>query len=103
MVADVTAAGSPNRAERYIWGLPGCFLVSSGHFCGRGTTLRCRTLLLRPENFAQGHLMKIECLIADETSFVSPDRAERDILGMIVCVFLPIQAAFVIWQPRCDE
>ena len=52
-----------------------------------GTTSRCRNLLLSPENFAQGRLMKVECLIADETSFRSPDRVERDILGIIVCVF----------------
>ena len=39
--------------------------------------------------------MKLEWFIADVTAFVSPDRAERDILGMILNVFLPIQAICV--------
>ena len=49
-----------------------------------------------------GHLMKIEWLITDVPAVRSPDRAERAILGMILGVFWPIQALFVIGEPLCD-
>ena len=39
-----------------------------------------------PNNFTQGHLMKTKW---------SPDSAKRDIFGVILGVFWPIQAAFV--------
>ena len=41
LVMDITAVGSPDRAERVILGmiLAGCFLVNSGLFCSRGATL----------------------------------------------------------------
>ena len=86
IVANVTAAGSPDRAERAIWGtvLAGFFLVNSGHICGRGATLRCRNPLLSPSNFDQGHLMQIEWLVTDVTDVGSPDKAERAILRVIL-------------------
>ena len=47
--------------------------------------------------------MKIEWLVTDVTPVGSPDRAERDILGMIFDVFQPIQAAIVVGrEPLCD-
>ena len=39
--------------------------------------------------------MKIEWLIANVTSFGSPDKAEPDIFGMILDIFWKVQAAFV--------
>ena len=40
LVTDVTAVGSPDRAERGILGDGfGPFLANSGHFCGRGASL----------------------------------------------------------------
>ena len=49
-----------------------------------------------------GHLMKIEWLIANETAVRSPARAECDIVGVILDVFWPIQAIFVVGEPLCD-
>ena len=46
--------------------------------------------------------MIIEWLLADVTPVRSPDRAERDILGMILGVFWPIQVVFVTGEPLCD-
>ena len=46
--------------------------------------------------------MKIEWLVVDVTSVGSPDRAELDIFGVILDVFLPIQATFVVQEPLCD-
>ena len=46
--------------------------------------------------------MKIECLVADVTPVGSPDRAECAILGVILGVFRPIQAIFVIRKPQYD-
>ena len=34
--------------------------------------------------FTWGHLMKIEVLVADVTAVGSPDRAERDVLEVIL-------------------
>ena len=39
---------------------------------------------MSPNNFNQGHALKIEWLVADVAPVVSPDRAERNILGMIL-------------------
>ena len=41
LVIDVTAVGSPDRAERAILGviLAGRFFANSGRICGRGATL----------------------------------------------------------------
>ena len=36
------------------------------------------------------------------TSVGSPARAEHDVLGVILGVFLPIQATFVFEEPVCD-
>ena len=41
-------------------------------------------LILSPNNFTQGHSMKIEMLVADVTAVRFPDRAERAILGTIL-------------------
>ena len=46
--------------------------------------------------------MKEEWLVADVTPVGSADRAECDILVMIVGVFLLIQAALVGEEPLCD-
>ena len=46
--------------------------------------------------------MKTECFVSDVTPVRSPDRAERDILGMMLGVFWPIQAVFVVGEPLCD-
>ena len=62
----------------------GPFLANSGHFYGRGATLWCRILFSSPSNFTQNHFLKIEWLFADITPVRSPDRAEPDILGMIL-------------------
>ena len=53
-------------------------------------------------NFTWGHLMKIGRLVADARSVGSPDRAEHDLLGVILSVFLPIQATFVVRETFCD-
>ena len=46
--------------------------------------------------------MKIDWLVADSSSVGSPDRAEHDILGVILAIFWPIQATFVVGEPFCD-
>ena len=46
--------------------------------------------------------MKIEWLIADETSVGPPVRAEHDLLGIILNVCCPIQPAFVLGGQFCD-
>ena len=46
--------------------------------------------------------MKIEWLVTDVKAAGSPARAERAILGMILDVFVTIQAIFVIGEPLCD-
>ena len=43
--------------------------------------------------------MKNERLVADVTSVGSPARAKRDIFGMILDIFWPIQANFVVGEP----
>ena len=45
---------------------------------------------LNLNNFTQGHLMKIEWVVAHVTAVGSPDRAKRAILGVILAGhFLP--------------
>ena len=53
LVANVTAVGSPDRAERAILGLilAERFLANSGRVCGGGGTLWCRNHLLSPDKF----------------------------------------------------
>ena len=46
--------------------------------------------------------MKTEWLVADVTTVGPPDRAECDIFGMILGVFWPIQAVFVVAKPLYD-
>ena len=46
--------------------------------------------------------MKIEWFVADITPIGAPDRAERDILGMTLGLFWPIQAAFAVVEPLLD-
>ena len=46
--------------------------------------------------------MKIEWFVIYVTPVGSPDRAERAILGVILEVFWPIQAVFVVGEPLCD-
>ena len=46
--------------------------------------------------------MKIKWIVADVTPVGSSDRAEHAILGVILGVFLPIQATFVVGEPLCD-
>ena len=46
--------------------------------------------------------MKKEWLVVDVTSVVTPDRAKRGILEMILVLFWPIQARFVLGEPLCD-
>ena len=81
-----TAVRSPDRAERAILGaiLARHFLANSGRICGRGATLWWRNPLLSPNKFTQGHLMKIEWLVANVTAVGSPDRAKRAILEVIL-------------------
>ena len=57
---------------------------------------------MSPNNFAEGHLLKIDWIVADVTPVGSPARAERDILGMLLDVFWPIEAHFVGGGPLYD-
>ena len=61
-----------------------------------------RNPLLSLNYFTWGHLMKIEWLLADVKAVGLPDRAERDILGVILDVFWSIQAVLVAGEPLCD-
>ena len=86
MVADVTAVGSLDRAEHAIlevivtWRVFGQFrtyLWSQSRFA-------ISNLLLSPKNFALGHLLIIEGLVADVAAFGSLERSEHVIFGVIV-------------------
>ena len=58
---------------------------------------------MSPKNFTQGQLTKIiEWSVANVTAVGGPDRAEHDILGIMLNIFWPIQAAFVGREPLCD-
>ena len=46
--------------------------------------------------------MKLEGLFPDVTPVGSPVRAEREILGTILDIYLPIPATFVVREPVCD-
>ena len=46
--------------------------------------------------------MNIEWLVTDLTSVGYHARVERDIFGVIVCVFWPIRAGFVEGKPLYD-
>ena len=47
-------------------------------------------------------MMKIEWLVADVTPVRSPARAERNIFGMTLTVFWPIQAVLGVGKPLYD-
>ena len=53
LIADLTAVGSLDRAERAILGviLAERFLANSGRTCDRDATLWCRNHLLSPNKF----------------------------------------------------
>ena len=51
-----------------------------------------------PNNFTQGHLLKIEWLVLNVTLVGSPDRAECDMFEDDFGHFLPVQAAIVVWD-----
>ena len=88
-VTDVTAVGSPDRAERAILGviLAGRVFGQSRSFCCRRATSWQSHFLLSPNDFIQGHLMKVEWFVGDVTAVGSSDRAERAILEVILAVF----------------
>ena len=46
--------------------------------------------------------MKVVWLVANVTAVGSPDRAECDIVGVILGNFWPVQATFVVREPLCD-
>ena len=46
--------------------------------------------------------MKIERSVSNVAAVGSSDRAERDILGVILNFFWPIQATVVVREPLCD-
>ena len=94
---NITASGSPDRAERAILGvvLATRFLANSGRIWGRGATLWCKNPLLSSNNFTQGHLMKIEWLVTNVTGVRSPDRT--CFFGVILArLFSAVQAVLVV-------
>ena len=100
MVTNITAVGSPDRAERAILEviLAGLFLANSGCICGRGATVLCRNPILSSNTFIWGHLFKIAWKVTREPAVGSPDRAEQAILRKILAgrIFGQIQALFVV-------
>ena len=44
----------------------------------------------------------MEWLVTNATSMESAARAKRAILGIILAIFWPIQAAFMVGEPLCD-
>ena len=46
--------------------------------------------------------MKTEWLVADVTAVGSPDRAEHANFEVILAVFLPIQAVYLVRELPCD-
>ena len=82
LFANVTPVGWPARAKHDILStILEVFWPNSGCFCAHGATLSCRNPLLSTNIFTWGHLLKIEWLVVDLTSFRFPIRAECDILG----------------------
>ena len=81
LIANVTSAGSPTRAEHDICGPFWMFLADSGWFCDQGAILWSENPLLNTNHFTQGSFMKIEGLFAIEIFLGSPARAECGILG----------------------
>ena len=93
LVTNVTAVGSPDRAEhailRVFW--LGDFLANSGPICGQGANLWYGNPLLSPNTFNYCHLMKIEWFVANVLFWGDFGWA----------FFWPIQAVFVAWEPIC--
>ena len=58
----------------------------------------CRNLLLSPNNFIQGHLVKIKWFVANVTAVGSPDRAEHAILGVILTGHVFGQSRSLLWS-----
>ena len=85
LVVDVTAAGSPDRAECAILGVieAGRVFGQSRSFLWSGSLLWCRNPILSSNYFTYGHLMKIEWLVTNITAVEPPGRAKRAILGVI--------------------
>ena len=57
---------------------------------------------MRPNNFSQDHLVKIELLVTNVMTVGSPARTEREILGMTLNVFRPIQGTILVAESLCD-
>ena len=57
---------------------------------------------MSPNNFTKGHLLNIEWLTANVPSVSSPAREERDVFGIILDVFWPVQPAIVVGEPLYD-
>ena len=60
---------------------------------------------MSPNRFTQGHLMKIELLVAGITVVGSPNIAERAMYfggDFTWALFWPIQAVFLVREPFCD-
>ena len=103
MVTNVTFAASPDRGEcaMVILGviLAGCFLVNSGHFCGRGATFWCKNPLLRPNNFTySGSFNENKMVGYQRKTCWIPWRAERAILGVILAGRLLANSGYICGQ-----
>ena len=95
----VTPFGSPDRAEHYILRMVfGVLLVNSGRACGQGAILWCGNFHLSAKKFTQDHLLKTRWLVANVTPAGSPDRAEHDILVMILVFFLANPCRKYLWS-----
>ena len=102
-IAYVTSVGFPDKAERDIfwvifgvfWPIQPAFVVMEP-LCGLG--IPSWWALIHPHF---GHVMQNEWLVANVTSIRSPTRAKRDIFWMILDIFWPIQANFVVGEPLC--
>ena len=101
-ITNITAVRSLTDRNVKFWSDLGHFFVNSGRLCDQGATLRSGNPLLSPNNFIQGPLMKIELLVSNVTAVGSPDKAQRDILGMILDACWRLRAAFADGEPLCD-
>ena len=82
------------------------FLPNSGRFRDRGATLWCRNPLLSPDNFYQGHSLKLKWLVTNAIAVRSPERAEHAnlriiLVGRVFGQFRPhlwLGSHFVMWE-----
>ena len=92
LVGDKTSVGSPERA--ILGMILGFFVANSGHFSDLGATLCCRKPLLSPKNFPQGHLMKLDWLVADvpPVGYQSGPLTEQNVpfWGQFLAILWPI-------------